>query len=119
MKIEVLYIADCPHDKAVVERVPDVLRTVNKTGLSRKSKFVRIPLLRCGGLSDHSPCASTRLNIEPEARAVQHFGLRCHSYTEGDGRSGLPSKELIRHALEEIWSRRRPERRFRVPGCAK
>ena len=102
MKIEVLHIADCPNHKPVVERLRDVLCAagivdtvteveVLSTTDAEKWKFVGSPTVRINGL-----------DIEPEARAAQHFGLGCRSYAEDGHRSGMPSKQLIRRALQEM-----------------
>jgi mercuric ion transport protein len=101
VKIEVLYIADCPHHRPAVERVREVLRNAGRTGVmeeveirsnadAQRWRFVGSPSVRVNGL-----------DVEPEARTVQHFGLGCRSYAEAGSRSGLPSKELIWRALQE------------------
>ena len=102
MKIEVLYIADCPNHKPVVERVRNVLYAARIDGTvtevevlstidAEKWEFIGSPTVRINGL-----------DVEPEARAAQHFGLGCRSYAEDGHRSGMPSEQLIRHALQEI-----------------
>ena len=101
MKIEVLYIADCPNHIPVVERVRDVLcaagigDTVMEVEVlnnveAEQWKFFGSPTVRINGL-----------DVEPEARTAQHFGLGCRSYAEDGHRSGLPSRELIRRAVQE------------------
>lgn len=104
MKIEVLYIADCPHHKPVIERVRDVLCAagiddpvmeveVLSTMDAEERGFFGSPTVRIDGL-----------DVEPEARATRHFGLGCRSYAENGHRSGMPSRELIRRALQEMRS---------------
>lgn len=101
MKVEVLYIADCPNHKPTVERVRDVLRSAGMPEMVQEvevctqadteaMRFLGSPTVRVDGL-----------DVEPEARAVQHFGLGCRSYVEDGRRSGLPSSDLIRRALQE------------------
>jgi mercuric ion transport protein len=101
VKVEVLYIADCPNHTPVVDRVRDVLRStgmpqtvqeveVCTNGEAEALRFLGSPTVRVNGL-----------DVEPDARAVQHFGLGCRSYAENGSRSGLPSVELIRRALQE------------------
>ncbi len=101
MKVEVLYIADCPNHKPAVERVRDALRDacmpemvqeveVSSQADAEAMRFLGSPTVQVNGL-----------DVEPEARAVQHFGLGCRSYAEDGHRSGLPSKDLIRRALQE------------------
>lgn len=101
MKVEVLYIADCPNHKPTVERVRDALRDAGMREMVQEEevrtqadaeamRFLGSPTVQINGL-----------DVEPEARAVQHFGLGCRSYAEDGRRSGLPSSDLIRRALQE------------------
>jgi mercuric ion transport protein len=101
MKIEVLYIADCPNHQQVVERVQEVLSSagihdtvaqveVRDTAEAEKWRFIGSPTVRIDGV-----------DIEPEARTVRHFGLGCRSYAEDGRRSGSPSAQLIWRALQE------------------
>jgi mercuric ion transport protein len=53
-------------------------------------RFIGSPTVRVNGF-----------DVEPEARAVQHFGLGCRSYLENGLRSGLPSSDLLRRSLQE------------------
>ena len=101
MKVEVLYIADCPNHKPAVERVRNVLRSAGMREMVQEvevrtqadaeaMRFLGSPTVQVNGL-----------DVEPEARAVQHFGLGCRSYAEDGRRSGMPSSALIRRALQE------------------
>ena len=101
MKVEVLYIADCPNHKPAVECVRDVLSSAGMPEMVQEvevrtqadaeaMRFLGSPTIQINGL-----------DVEPEARAVQHFGLGCRSYAEDVRRSGLPSSDLIRRALHE------------------
>ena len=101
MKVEVLYIADCPNHKPAVEQARAALQAVGvpvsveevevRTKADAETwRFLGSPTVRVNGL-----------DVEPEARGVQHFGVGCRSYTENGIRSGLPSKELIQTALQE------------------
>jgi hypothetical protein len=102
MKVEVLYIAECPNHKPAVEQAREALRTagmpevVNEVEVRTKAdaeawRFLGSPTVRVNGL-----------DVEPEARGVQHFGVGCRSYADNGRRSGLPSKDLIGRALQEI-----------------
>ena len=101
MKVEVLYIAECPHHKPALEQAREALRSaglpevveeveVRTKADAETSRFLGSPTVRVNGL-----------DVEPEARGVQHFGVGCRSYVENGIRSGLPSKELIQRALQE------------------
>lgn len=101
MKIEVLYIADCPNHQQVVERVREVISAagihdtiaemeVRNGADAEKWQFIGSPTVRINGV-----------DVEPEARAVRHFGLGCRSYSENGQRSGAPSAQLIWRAVQE------------------
>ncbi|WP_422653413.1 DF family (seleno)protein [Edaphobacter sp.] len=94
MKIEVLYISNCPNRKPAVERVHDALSNAGTSAIiqevevgtsadAKAMRFLGSPTVRINGL-----------DVEPEARAARHFGLGCRSYTESGHRSGLPSVAL-------------------------
>ena len=102
MKVEVLYIADCPNHPPVVDRVREVLRSAGMSEIieevevctsaeAEALQFIGSPTVRVNGL-----------DVEPEARTVHHFGLGCRSYVDNDRRSGLPSKDLIRRSLPDV-----------------
>jgi mercuric ion transport protein len=101
MKVEVLYLADCPNHGPTVERVRKALRSagiidsveqveIRTNAEAEKWCFPGSPTVRVNG---H--------DIEPEARSVQHFGLGCRSYAENGIRAGMPSEELIQRAISE------------------
>lgn len=101
MKVEVLYIAECPHHEPAVEQARAALRFVGVPAVveevevktkadAEAQRFLGSPTVRVNGL-----------DVEPGARGVQHFGVGCRSYVENGRRSGLPSKDLIQRALEE------------------
>lgn len=101
MKVEVLFIAGCPHHKAAAELAREALRleglamVVEEIEIRTKEnaeawKFLGSPTIRVNGL-----------DVEQEARGVRHFGLGCRSYRENGHASGLPTMELIRLALQE------------------
>jgi mercuric ion transport protein len=102
VKVEVLYIAGCPNHKPAVRRVRDVLGSAGLPEVVQEvevctqadaeaMRFLGSPTVRINGL-----------DVESGARAVRHFGLGCRSYAENGRRSGLPSSELIRRAVQEI-----------------
>jgi len=102
VKVEVLYIADCPNHKPAVERAREALhsmgvpQTVEEVEIrteadAKELRFLGSPTVRVNGV-----------DVEPEAREIQHFGFGCRSYPEGGRRSGLPSSELILRAVQEI-----------------
>lgn len=101
MKVEVLYIAECPNHKPAVEQARAALRAVGVPAIveevevrtnddAQAWRFLGSPTVRVNGL-----------DVEPEARGVEHFGVGCRSYQENGRRSGLPSRDLIQRALQE------------------
>jgi mercuric ion transport protein len=101
MKVEVLYFEGCPNHVPAVERVREALQSENETadvqeievrtqGEAESLGFLGSPSVRINGL-----------DIEPEARSLTSYGLSCRTYLDGPTRSGVPSGELIRLALNE------------------
>jgi hypothetical protein len=96
VKIELLYIADCPNYPVARERVKAAL---SREGLqaeiqetlvldesqARALRFPGSPTIRVNGL-----------DVERESRSDDFAGLACRWY-----QNGLPSEELIRAALRE------------------
>lgn len=101
MKIEILYFEGCPNHRPAVERVKEVLKAegaaaevvevnVPDEAAARSLGFLGSPSIRMNGL-----------DVEPSARSSKDFGMMCRTYTEGGRSQGLPSRELIRKALQE------------------
>jgi hypothetical protein len=101
VKVEVLYVADCPSHPAAVRLVRDVLRKedvlveveellVANECMARSLRFHGSPTIRINGrdVAEDSP----------HSRAA--FGLSCRLYP-GSGTLQLPSAELVRHAVVE------------------
>jgi hypothetical protein len=42
------------------------------------------------------------LDGEPEARRIREYGLMCRTYSVDGRREGLPSREMLRHAIQEV-----------------
>lgn len=104
MKIEVLYFDGCPNHKPAVERVQQLLReegvsagvlevNVSDTSIAQKVGFLGSPSVRVNGL-----------DVEPEARAASENGMMCRTYAVDGRREGLPSREVLRHAIREANS---------------
>jgi mercuric ion transport protein len=101
MKVEVLYFEGCPNHAPTVKRVreelqcqglPKVIREVEvRTQAEAEAlSFIGSPSVRINGL-----------DIEQEARDLTNYGMSCRTYMEGTVRSGLPSHDLLRRALDE------------------
>jgi len=101
MKIEVLYFDGCPNHKPAVERVQQLLReegvsaevlevNVSDASIVQRVGFLGSPSVRVNGL-----------DVEPAARAAREYGMMCRTYSVDGRREGLPSRELLRHAIRE------------------
>ncbi len=98
MKIEVLYVAECPSHPAAVEMVKDVLRAegvvanveevlVEDLRSARRLGFRGSPTIRVNGRDVAGPSPS------PEG-----FALSCRLYP-GSSQVGLPPVEMVRRAV--------------------
>jgi hypothetical protein len=101
LKIEILYFDGCPNHLPAVERVREVLQAMNlpdapievrisDPAMAAPLRFLGSPTIQINGL-----------DIEPSARNSDQFGFGCRTYFSQGRRSGLPSKELVRNALDE------------------
>lgn len=100
-KVEILYFNGCPNHHLAVQRVKDVLREenlsaevlelqVNDADAAQRLHFLGSPSIRVNGL-----------DVEPQARASQAFGLMCRTYGTACCYSGAPSSELICISLRQ------------------
>lgn len=97
MKIEVLYVPNCPNHAVALERLREVLSAerfqayvnevlVNDMDAAQSLKFPGSPTIRING---H--------DVEPQSGQVS-FGLMCRLYSDG---SGAPSQKSLRSAIEK------------------
>ena len=100
MKVEVLYIAECPTHRAAVKLVKDVLAAqgiaaeihevlVRDERMATSLQFFGSPTIRIDGQ-----------DIAGELDKPQHFSLSCRLYAESK-QVGLPPAEMIRKAVLE------------------
>lgn len=106
MKIEVLYLAECPFHPAAVDLVRKVLTTEGITvdvhevliidgQMAKDLKFCGSPTIRVNGR-----------DVAPESPQAQTFALSCRLF-QGSKQAGLPPAEMIHHA---VLNARREER---------
>ena len=99
MKIEILYVAGCPHHRPAVERIREALAAegrdaeireivVRDPAMAEALRFPGSPTIRVNG-------RDVERNKDAEARPA----LSCRLYRGGD--EGLPSSGAIRSALRE------------------
>jgi len=99
MRIEVLFIEDCPSLERLMPHLHSCLNQAEVAGEPRMLlirsdeqakalRFLGSPTVRVDGL-----------DAEPGADAREDFGLKCRLYRTPQGLSGLPPDELILAAL--------------------
>lgn len=103
MKIELLYFDGCPSYQTALKYLEEVIKE-EKLGVqvemvkiesdeeAQKNRFLGSPTVRVNGL-----------DIEPSAQERGDFPMCCRVYFEAGKIMGWPSKELIRHAIEEAY----------------
>jgi hypothetical protein len=100
VKIEVLYVAECPSHPTAVRMVRDVLAAegvvtevqevlVRDEGMASELKFLGSPTIRVNGR-----------DVAGETRNAQSFALSCRLYP-GSKQVGLPPAEMIHRAVIE------------------
>jgi hypothetical protein len=98
MKIEVLYVPNCPNHALVLERLCEILPSdsfqehvnevlVNDPAMAQSLRFPGSPTIRING---H--------DVEPQSEQAASFGLMCRLYSDG---SGVPSQQSMRAAIEK------------------
>jgi len=106
VKIEVLYVAECPSHPAAVRMVQDVLAAegvltevqevlVRDEGMASELSFLGSPSIRVNGR-----------DVAAETRNAQRFALSCRLYP-GSKQVGLPPAEMIHRAVIEARQRER------------
>jgi hypothetical protein len=100
VKIEVLYVAECPSHPAAVRMVKNVLAVegvvtevqevlVRDQGMASELRFLGSPTIRVNGR-----------DVAGETRNAQSFALSCRLYP-GSKQVGLPPFEMVRRAVVE------------------
>jgi hypothetical protein len=98
MKIEVLYVPNCPNHAVALERLrellpPESFQTfvnevlVDDAAMAQSLKFPGSPTIRVNGQ-----------DVEPQNEQAASFGIMCRLYSDG---SGAPSQQKLRAAIEK------------------
>ncbi len=98
MKIEVLYVPNCPNHAVALERLREILSAesfkkiasevlVRDVEMAQLLKFPGSPTIRINGQ-----------DVEPQSGKAASFGLMCRLYSDG---SGAPSTQRLRAAINE------------------
>ena len=100
MKVEVLYVAECPSHPAAVRLVKDILLA---EGLVEKVQEVLVKDERMAGELKFPGSPTIRINgrdVAGETQKTRNFALSCRLYP-GSKQIGLPPEEMIHRALIE------------------
>ncbi len=98
MKIEVLYVPNCPNHTVAVDRIREILSSdeiekfvseilVRDAEMAQLLKFPGSPTVRINGQ-----------DVEPQSGKDVEFGMMCRLYSDG---SGAPSTQRLRAAINE------------------
>jgi hypothetical protein len=107
VKVEVLYVTECPSHPAAVKLVKEILAAegisaeihevlVRDEGMAGELRFRGSPSIRVNGR-----------DVAGESQTAQCFGLSCRLYP-GSKEIGLPPAEMIHRAVLEARERDRP-----------
>ena len=99
MKVEVLYFDGCPHYKPAIGMVREVLREERVSAQVAEINVADQETARAVGFLGSPTIRVDGLDVEPETRASQDFGIMCRTYLVAGRREGLPSRDLIRQAV--------------------
>jgi hypothetical protein len=98
VKIEILYVPNCPNHAVALERIRAILPAtsfqmhvsevlINDADMAQLLKFPGSPTIRVNGQ-----------DVEPQSEKTTAFGLMCRLYSDG---SGAPSEDRLRAAIEK------------------
>ncbi len=102
MKVEVLYVADCPSHPAAVKLVKGILAD---EGVAAEVNEILVTDERMAVDLNFAGSPTIRINGRDVAREQpepQKFALSCRLYAESN-RVSLPPAELVRQAVAEAW----------------
>lgn len=100
LKVEVLYVSECPSHPAAVKLLKDVLAAegvlaeidevlVRDEAMARQLRFGGSPTIRINGR-----------DVGDEAQTAKNFSLSCRLYP-GSKQIGLPPAEMVQRAVLE------------------
>lgn len=98
MKVEVLYVAECPSHPAAVKLVRDVL---NSEGLAAEIREVLVRDDSMAADLAFSGSPTIRINgqdVAGDSSQAKAFALSCRLYLDSE-EMGLPSVEMVRRAV--------------------
>jgi hypothetical protein len=107
VKIEILYLPDCPHYPAAMAELRKVLAVeqisaeirevrVSDTQMAEALRFMGSPTIRING---H--------DVAGESEKSNNYALSCRLYP-GASQPGVPPVEMIQRAVREAWGGEKP-----------
>ncbi len=104
MKVEFLYFGSCPHYRHALERLqesleelslPDEITSIkiNNNEEAARFRFLGLPSIRINGK-----------DIEGDDPPLNDYAVRCRRYKTESGWEGVPSKEMIKAALQQAMA---------------
>ncbi len=102
MKVEILYVAGCPNHEPTVRLVHEMLALEGVLGELLETEVRTVDDAQAIGFLGSPSVRINGVDVEPDARTVQTFGLGCRIYAEGDRRSGMPSAAVIRRTIKAM-----------------
>ena len=105
MKIEVLFIEECPNYRLAVEEVNRILQLegvpaqveeimVSDTDSAEQLRFLGSPTIRIDGV-----------DVEPAARSSRDYAFACRTYQAAGRSAGVPTEAVIRQAIREAGAK--------------
>lgn len=107
MKVEILYIPQCPHYTEALANLSEVLRA---EGLSVEIDEVEVGDIRMAEAAGFRGSPTIRIDgrdIEGEPKELSEFGMACRLYA-GERQQGVPPRKMIRDAVRRNlrgWSK--------------
>ena len=101
MEIELLYFEGCPYYQTALKYLEEIIKEkkldvpvkmvkIKSDDGAVKHKFLGSPTIKINGQ-----------DIDPNAQEAEIFSMRCRLYLEDGKLMELPSKKMIRHAIEK------------------
>src|ERR1700752_3235688 len=98
MKVEVLYVAECPSHPAAVKLVRDVLNSEGVVAEVREVPGKDVSMAKDLAFSGSPTIRINGQDVAGESYQAKTFALTCRLYL-GSSETGLPPVEIVRRAV--------------------
>lgn len=99
MKIEVLYVSECPNHPSVMKTISEVLR---ESGLPEDISEIKVSDLDHAIALEFPGSPTIRIDgtdVQPDLPQANSYGLTCRIYMVDGKRQGVPPRDWIRDAI--------------------